>query len=77
MVAEADTHSAPDFNKPRGSLLGIMSAILPLGCVLTTPFISIVGDRWGRRTGIFVGSIIMAAGGIIQGTSVHSMLLPT
>ncbi|KAJ5704622.1 hypothetical protein N7536_000311 [Penicillium majusculum] len=59
------------FNKPRGSLLGIMSAILPLGCVLTTPFISIVGDRWGRRTGIFVGSVIMAAGGIIQGTSVH------
>ncbi|OQD60725.1 hypothetical protein PENPOL_c021G02655 [Penicillium polonicum] len=59
------------FGKPRGSLLGIMSAILPLGCVLTTPFISIVGDRWGRRTGIFVGSVIMAVGGIIQGTSVH------
>ncbi|CAG8113841.1 unnamed protein product [Penicillium olsonii] len=59
------------FDKPRGSLLGIMSAILPLGCVLTTPFISIVGDRWGRRTGIFVGSVIMAVGGIIQGTSVH------
>ncbi|KAH6869694.1 general substrate transporter [Thelonectria olida] len=59
------------FNQPRGSLLGIMSAILPLGCVLATPFISVVGDRWGRRTGIFVGSIIMAAGGIIQGASVH------
>ncbi|CAG7921947.1 unnamed protein product [Penicillium olsonii] len=59
------------FDKPRGSLLGIMSAILPLGCVLTTPFISIVGDRWGRRTGIFVGTVIMAVGGIIQGTSVH------
>ncbi|CAG8212866.1 unnamed protein product [Penicillium olsonii] len=59
------------FDKPRGSLLGIMSAILPLGCVLTTPFISIVGDCWGQRTGIFVGSVIMAVGGIIQGTSVH------
>lgn len=51
-----------------------MSAILPLGCVLATPFISIVGDRWGRRTGIFVGSITMAAGGIIQGASIHSKL---
>lgn len=69
---EANVHLAPDFNQPRGSLLGIMSAILPLGCVLATPFISIVGDRWGRRTGIFVGSVIMLAGGIIQGTSVHS-----
>lgn len=48
-----------------------MSAILPLGCVLATPFISMVGDRHGRRIGIFVGSIIMATGGIIQGCSVH------
>ncbi|SPO00313.1 related to hexose transporter protein [Cephalotrichum gorgonifer] len=59
------------FNRPRGSLLGIMSAILPLGCVLATPFVSVVGDRWGRRVGIIVGSVIMVAGGVIQGASVH------
>ncbi|KAF9770774.1 hypothetical protein IL306_011619 [Fusarium sp. DS 682] len=47
------------FGQPRGALLGIMSAILPLGCVVATPFISFVGDRWGRRMGIFVGAVIM------------------
>ncbi|KAJ5351976.1 hypothetical protein N7452_000950 [Penicillium brevicompactum] len=71
VAAVTDSLSGSDFNKPRGSLLGIMSAILPLGCVLTTPFIPMVGDLWGRRAGIFVGSVIMAVGGIIQGTSVH------
>lgn len=60
-----------DFGQPRGSLLGIMSAILPLGCVVASPFVPIVGDRWGRRMGIFVGSLIMAIGGIIQGAAVN------
>lgn len=31
-----------------------------------------VGDRWGRRKGIMLGSAIMAVGGILQGASVHS-----
>lgn len=48
-----------------------MSAILPLGCVIATPFISLVGDRYGRRMGIFVGAIIMIIGAVIQGASVH------
>lgn len=65
------TKNLADFGKPRGSLLGILSAILPLGAVVATPFISVVGDRWGRRFGIFFGSAIMATGGIIQGASVH------
>lgn len=52
-------------------MLGIMSAILPLGCVLASFFVPIVGDRWGRRVGIFVGSVIMAIGGIIQGTAIN------
>ncbi|KAJ4050974.1 hypothetical protein NW753_007579 [Fusarium oxysporum] len=59
------------FGQPRGALLGIMSAILPLGCVVATPFISLVGDRWGRRMGIFVGAVIMIIGAVIQGASVH------
>lgn len=65
-----------DFNQPRGALLGIMSAILPLGCVVASPFISLVGDRYGRRMGIFVGAIIMITGAIIQGASVNCELLP-
>ncbi|CAF3495262.1 unnamed protein product [Fusarium graminearum] len=59
------------FGHPRGALLGIMSAILPLGCVVATPFISLVGDRYGRRMGIFVGAVIMIIGAVIQGASVH------
>ncbi|KAM5341875.1 hypothetical protein ACJ41O_014906 [Fusarium nematophilum] len=59
------------FGEPRGSLLGIMSAILLLGSIVATPFVSFVGDRWGRRFGIFLGSVIMCIGGIIQGVSVH------
>ncbi|KAH7141481.1 general substrate transporter [Dactylonectria estremocensis] len=59
------------FDSPRGSTLGLLSAILGLGCIVATPFISMVGDRWGRRMGIFVGAVIMLIGGVIQGASVH------
>lgn len=67
----ADANVSIDFGHPRGALLGIMSAILPLGCVVATPFISLVGDRYGRRMGIFVGAVIMIIGAVIQGASVH------
>ncbi|KAJ1324343.1 hypothetical protein MN608_10404 [Microdochium nivale] len=59
------------FNQPRGAILGLLSAILPLGCIFATPFISVVGDRFGRRVGIFTGAAIMLVGGIIQGASVN------
>jgi hypothetical protein len=69
---DVDQHA--DFGKPRGALLGILNAILPLGCILATPFISMVGDRHGRRWGIFLGGLIMCIGGIIQACSVHREL---
>ncbi|GKU08437.1 lactose permease [Fusarium langsethiae] len=59
------------FGQPRGALLYIMSAILPLGCIVATPFISLVGDRHGRRMGIFVGAVIIIIGAVTQGASVH------
>ncbi|KAJ5644257.1 uncharacterized protein N7484_006764 [Penicillium longicatenatum] len=59
------------FNYPSGSILGLLTAILSLGAICATPFISLVGDRWGRRKGILLGSAIMGIGGIIQGLSVH------
>ncbi|QGI70416.1 hypothetical protein CEK26_002749 [Fusarium fujikuroi] len=65
------------FGQPRGALLGIMSAILPLGCVVATPFISLVGDRWGRRMGIFVGAVIMILGAAIQERQVITSLYQT
>jgi MFS family permease len=42
-----------------------------LGAVVASPLVGIVGDRWGRRFGIFLGGAIMAVGGVIQGASVH------
>ncbi|KAF2222788.1 general substrate transporter [Elsinoe ampelina] len=59
------------FGRPRGVLLGCISAILALGSCLATPFISYVGDRWGRKWGVTVGCGTMLVGGIIQAASVN------
>lgn len=54
------------FDNPRGAVLGLMSAIMALGSICSTPFAPWVADRFGRRWGITVGSLIMIAGAIIQ-----------
>lgn len=54
------------FDNPRGAVLGLMSAIMALGSICSTPIAPWVADRFGRRWGITVGSIIMIAGAIIQ-----------
>jgi hypothetical protein len=50
--------------------------MIPLGAICATPFISMVGDRHGRKMGIFLGSVIMGSGGLIQGASMHSKIHP-
>lgn len=70
------TLTTTDFNNPSGSLLGLMTSIIGVGAICATPFISMLGDRFGRRWGIWFGSAVMAVGGIIQGASVHSELTP-
>lgn len=67
--------TSTDFNNPSGSLLGLMTSILGVGAICATPFISMLGDRFGRRWGIWFGSAVMAVGGVIQGSSVHSKSL--
>jgi MFS family permease len=54
------------FGNPRGSRLGLMSAIMPLGSICSTPIAPWIADRFGRRWGITVGSLIMIAGAILQ-----------
>lgn len=54
------------FGKPRGSRLGLVSAVIALGAICSTPFAPWVADKWGRRMGITVGSSIMIIGSIIQ-----------
>lgn len=54
------------FGQPRGAELGLMSAIMSLGAVCSTPIAPWVADRFGRRWGITVGSVIMIIGSILQ-----------
>jgi MFS family permease len=61
-----------DFDNPSGSILGLMTSILSVGAICATPFISPLGDKFGRRWGIWFGSAVMAVGGALQGASVHS-----
>ncbi|RFU27496.1 hypothetical protein B7463_g8846, partial [Scytalidium lignicola] len=57
------------FGNPSGALLGITSAAYALGAIASTFFSSIISDRVGRRWGIFVGSIIMMIGVVLQTVS--------
>lgn len=54
------------FDNPRGAVLGLMSAIMALGSICSTPIAPWVADKFGRRWGITVGSCIMIVGAILQ-----------
>ncbi|EHA52566.1 MFS hexose transporter [Pyricularia oryzae 70-15] len=64
------------FGDPKGALLGITTAALPLGSIVSTPFSAWLSDRWGRRSSILVGSFIMIIGVILQcvSTSIGTFL---
>ncbi|KIW94392.1 uncharacterized protein Z519_04368 [Cladophialophora bantiana CBS 173.52] len=55
------------FGDPEGSLKGIIAAAYSLGAICSLPFIPIVNEKLGRRGSIFLGSLIMVVGAIIQG----------
>lgn len=59
------------FGNPRGASLGLMSAIMSLGSICSTPIAPWVADRFGRRWGITVGSLIMILGAILQCESIN------
>ncbi|KAG8685285.1 hypothetical protein FRC09_014850, partial [Ceratobasidium sp. 395] len=59
------------FGKPRGNLLGIMSSMYSLGAICALPFVPYVNDRFGRRTAIFFGSVLMVLGAALQASSVN------
>ncbi|KXN88986.1 Lactose permease [Leucoagaricus sp. SymC.cos] len=54
------------FHSPRSTLLGLMSAMYSLGAIVCLPFVPLVTDGLGRRRAIFLGSVIMIIGAIIQ-----------
>lgn len=59
------------FDYPRGAELGLVSAIMSLGSICSTPIAPWVADRYGRRWGITIGSLIMIAGSILQACSIN------
>lgn len=60
------------FHNPQGSLKGIIAASYSLGAILSLPLVPIVNDRLGRRWAIFLGSVVMCIGAIIQGCAVNA-----
>jgi len=68
--------SFADFGKLKGAALGLLGAILSLGIICGTPFISPVADRHGRQWGVFTGSLTMACGSIFQRFSQRSQFYP-
>lgn len=59
------------FENPQGPIKGIISAAYPLGAILSLPFVPYVNEWWGRRWAIFLGSVVMCIGAIVQGFSVN------
>ncbi|KAF9553536.1 hexose transporter [Agrocybe pediades] len=54
------------YHSPRSVLLGLMSAMYSAGAIVALPFVPLVTDGLGRRRAIFLGSVIMIIGAIIQ-----------
>lgn len=61
-----------DFHNPKGAALGILTASLALGAIVGIPFMTFVGDRYGRRMAIFTGATFMLIGAAIQAGSQNS-----
>jgi sugar porter (SP) family MFS transporter len=55
-----------------GSKAGIITALFQIGSVISLPFIGESLDRFGRRFGLFIGSLFVVLGSALQGTSART-----
>ena len=55
-----------------GIWAGIVSSLYQIGGVVALPFVGPAVDTWGRRIGMLIGSVIIAMGTIIQGTTIFT-----
>lgn len=55
-----------------GSWAALVSAMYQIGSIVALPFVGPCIDTWGRRPGMFIGSIIVVAGTVICGTTVRN-----
>jgi MFS family permease len=56
-------------------ILGFISSCYQLGSILAVPVAPWYNQKYGRRSSILCGSIIMVIGAILQGFAQHSTLL--
>lgn len=52
-----------------GIWAGIVSSMYQIGGVVALPFVGPAIDTWGRKWGMFIGSLIIAIGTVISGTT--------
>jgi MFS family permease len=73
-----DGYMNPKTGKPdiRPSILGFISSCYQLGSILAVPIAPWYNQKFGRRSCIMCGSVIMVIGAILQGFSQHRMLAP-
>lgn len=57
------------FGNPRKAQLGILTASYSLGCLAALPVVPLVNEKYGRKMAIYVGSVIMIIGAVLQGAS--------
>ncbi|SMQ52647.1 unnamed protein product [Zymoseptoria tritici ST99CH_1A5] len=55
------------FNHPKGAHLGLFSAIMAVGSILSLPITPYIADGFGRRWGIIIGCSIGLVGVALQG----------
>lgn len=55
-----------------GSWAALVSAMYQIGSIVALPFVGPCIDTWGRRPGMFIGSVIVVAGTVICGTTVSN-----
>lgn len=64
------------FNDPKGSTLSVFTSIMTLGSLGALPFIPPICDRWGRKAGIVIGSLIVFLGvGLQAGANSFDMFI--
>jgi MFS family permease len=63
------------FDNPSGATLGIVTASFNIGAVAGIPLIPYINDRFGRKACILFGSVLIAAGAIIQTLAVNVGML--
>jgi MFS family permease len=63
------------FGHPASATLGLISAGLSIGSIASVPVLPYVNDRWGRKTSVILGSLVVTVGVIIQTLAVNLGML--